>query len=112
MLSPWRTNTSSTAARPWCTDRWDGRIHPTARPGSRDADGLRAAELQHPVQGPDGDGDLGRPARVGARAQRVADHPLVAGDHRFGQSTTVVARRLPAAALGDEPKVTVAPRRL
>jgi SRSO17 transposase len=53
---------------PWCTDRWDRRIDPTARPGSREADGLRASELEHPVQDVDADGDLGRPARIGARA--------------------------------------------
>jgi hypothetical protein len=35
--------------RPWCTDQRDGRTDPEARLASRDADGLRAAELQHPV---------------------------------------------------------------
>src|SRR4051812_40481356 len=64
---------------PWCTDQRDGRTDPHPRPGSRDADGLRAAEFQHPVQDMDADGGLGRPARVGARAERVPDHPLVAG---------------------------------
>ena len=52
--------------RPWCTDQRDGRIEPNALPGSRDADGLRASELQHPIQDVGADGDLGRPARVGA----------------------------------------------
>src|SRR4051794_17240106 len=50
-------------------------------------------------------------ARAGARAQRVADHPLVTGHRRFGQSATIVAGRLlPAhtAALGDAPEVPVA----
>src|SRR4051812_31711358 len=102
------------ALRPWCTDQRGGRTDPDPRPGSRDADGLRAAELQHPVQGTSGDGHLGRPARVGARAQRVADHPLVAGHSCLGQRATVVAGGLlPAQApvLGDGPQVPVAPRR-
>jgi hypothetical protein len=55
-----------TRTPPWCTDRRDGRTAPQPRPGSRDADGLRASELEHPVQDVDADGDLGRPARVGA----------------------------------------------
>src|SRR3954469_13058900 len=92
---------------PWCTDQRDGRIDPTARPGSRDADGRRAAELQHPVQDVDADGGLGRLTAVRARPQRVADHPLVTGHRRLDQGTTVVAGGLlpaQAAALGDEPK--------
>jgi hypothetical protein len=32
-------------AGPCCTDQRDGRIDPHARPGSCDADGLRASEL-------------------------------------------------------------------
>src|SRR3954449_12626157 len=99
---------------PWCTDRWDGRTDPDPRPGSRDADGLRAPELQHPVQDVNADGDLGRLTTVRARAQRVPDHPLVAGHRRLGQSTTIVAGGLPPArapVLGDEPQVPVAPRR-
>src|SRR4051812_16761285 len=89
------------ALRPWCTDQRGGRTDPQPRPGSRDADGLRAPELQHPVQGTSGDGDLGRPARVGARAQRVTDHPLVAGHGCLGQRATVVAGGfLPAHTAG------------
>ena len=51
---------------------------------------------------------------VRARAQRVADHPLVAGHRRLGQSATIVAGRLlpaHAAVLGDGPEVPVALRR-
>src|SRR3954466_5295814 len=58
---------------------------PPASLGSRDADGLRAAELQHPVQGTSGDGDLGRLTAVRTRPQRVPDHPLVAGDRRLAR---------------------------
>src|SRR4051794_13759685 len=99
---------------PWCMDQRGGCTAPGPRPGSRDADGLRAAELEHPVQGTSGDGHPGRPARVGARAERAPDHPLVAGDRRLGQRAAIIAGGcLPAqtAALGDEPKVAVAPGR-
>jgi hypothetical protein len=51
---------------PWCTDQWDGRLDPTSRRGSCDADGLRATELEHAVQGTNGDGDLGGLTTVGA----------------------------------------------
>ena len=74
---------------PWCTDQRGGRTDPSSRPGSRDADGLRAAELQHPVQGLDRDGDLGCLTAVRARPQRVPDHPLVAAD-----AASAKARRL------------------
>ena len=66
--------------RPWCTDQRDGRTDPNPCLASRDADGLRAPELQHPVQDMDADGGLGRPTAVGARAERVPDYPFVAGD--------------------------------
>src|SRR3954468_13598781 len=59
----------SGGTRPWCTDQRGRRTDPQPGPGSRDADGFWAAKLQHPVQGTSGGGDLGRPARVGARAQ-------------------------------------------
>src|SRR3954447_20241461 len=107
-------STFSAWRRPWCTDQRDGRTDPNPCPASRDADGLRAAELQHPVQDMDADGDLGRSAAVRARPERVADHPLVAGDRRLGQRATVVPRGLlPADApvLGDGPEVPVALRR-
>ena len=55
---------------PRCTDRWHGRTDPTARPGSRDADGLRAPRLERAVRDVDADGDLDRSAAVRARAER------------------------------------------
>src|SRR3954452_18276208 len=64
-------------------------LAPIPHSGSRDADGLRAAELEHAVQGMDGHGDLGGLMTVRARAERVANHPLVAGD----RSTSAQARR-------------------
>jgi hypothetical protein len=89
------------------------RMHcPQSRLGSRDADGFRAAELEHPVQDVDGDGHLDRPTVVRARPRRVADHPLVARHSWLGQSTTIVAGGLlppHAALLGDELQVPVAP---
>ena len=66
-------------------------LAPIPHSGSRDADGLRAAELEHPVQGMDGNGDLGGLMTVRARAERVSNHPLVAGDRYFGQSATIVS---------------------
>src|SRR4051794_17813235 len=86
-------------------------LAPIPHSGSRDADGLRAAELEHAVQGMDGHGDLGGLMAVRVRAERVANHPLVAGDRYLGQSATMVAWGfLPAqaTALGDEPKVPIA----
>jgi transposase len=76
---------------PWCTDQRDDALAPIPPSGSRDADGLRAAELEHAVQGMDGHGDLGRLMTVRARAERVSDHPLVAGDRYLGQSATIVS---------------------
>src|SRR4051794_34888923 len=105
--------TTGSVEAPWCTDQRDGRTDPHPRPSSRDADGLRAPELQHPVQDVDADGDLGRLAAVRARPERVADHPLVTGHGRLGQRAAVVPRGfLPAqaAVLGDEPQVPVALR--
>ena len=61
-------------------------LAPIPHSGSRDADGLRAAELEHAVQGMDGHGDLGGLMTVRARAERVSNHPLVAGDRYLGQS--------------------------
>ena len=66
-------------------------LAPIPHSGSRDTDGLRAAELQHPVQGMDGNGDLGGLMTVRARAERVSNHPLVAGDRYLGQSATIVS---------------------
>src|SRR4051794_14812715 len=66
-------------------------LAPILHAGSRDADGLRAAELEHAVQGMDGHGDLGGLMTVRARAERVSNHPLVAGDRYLGQSATIVS---------------------
>ncbi len=48
-----------TAARPWCTDQRAARMDPNRPSGSGDADGLRAPELEHAVQGTNSDGGLG-----------------------------------------------------
>src|SRR4051794_2241132 len=66
-------------------------LAPIPHSGSRDTDGLRAAELEHAVQGMDGNGDLGGLMTVRARAERVSNHPLVAGDRYLGQSATIVS---------------------
>ncbi len=47
-----------------CTGRRCGRIEPYPCPGSRGADVLRASQVQHAVQGVDGDGHLGRLSSV------------------------------------------------
>src|SRR3954463_14741670 len=55
------------------------RAHrPLPRPGSGDADGLRASQLQHAVERVDADVDLGGAAPVGARVQPIPDHAFVA----------------------------------
>src|SRR3954470_11213913 len=51
---------------------------PLPRPGSGDADGLRASQLQHAVERVDADVDLGGAAPVGARVQPIPDHAFVA----------------------------------
>src|SRR3712207_7751242 len=45
---------------PWCTDQACGRTGPYPGPGSGDADGPRASELQHAVEHVDGHVHLGR----------------------------------------------------
>src|SRR3712207_9482138 len=57
---------------------------PQPRPGSSDADIGRASELQHAVEGVDGDVHLGRPTLVRARAQPVADHLFPPPDGGLG----------------------------
>ncbi len=47
-----------------CTSRRCGRIEPYPCPGSRGADVLRASQVQHAVQGVDGDRHLGRLSSV------------------------------------------------
>ena len=49
----------ATALTPCCTDRPCGRTEPYPCPGSRDADVLRASEVEHAVQHAGGDGHLG-----------------------------------------------------
>src|SRR4051812_35473755 len=61
-------------------------LAPIPPSGSRDADGLRAAELEHAVQGMDGHGDLAGLMTVRARAESIADHPLVAGDRYLAKA--------------------------
>src|SRR4051794_15205453 len=77
-----------------CTGRGRGRTGPYPDPGSCDADGLRASQLQHAVERVDADVDLGHAAPVGARVQPVPDHALVPRDGRLGPGAGVVARRL------------------
>ena len=70
-------------------------------------------KLQHAVQRRDGNGHLGRLPPIGPRAQRVADHALVAADIRL-RGTPIVARcprPAHAAARGNQLQVPVALRR-
>ena len=54
------------AGGPWCTDQRAARMDPNSPSGSGDADGLRASELEHAVQGTNSDGGLG--GRTAVRA--------------------------------------------
>ena len=65
-------------AREWrcCRDRRVGRSIPSPILSSCDADGDRASQLQHAVQGMDAD-NLRGATPVLAKAQPVADHLLV-----------------------------------
>src|SRR3954447_13207468 len=63
LASLWRTcyvrcQSATTSYRdgPWCTNQRGGRTDADPRPGSHDADGLWAAEFQHPIQGTNGEG--------------------------------------------------------
>src|SRR3954464_10050506 len=91
------------------------RAHrPLPRPGSGDADGLRASQLQHAVQDLDRHVHLSRPTLIRTRAQPVPDHALEPADGGLGPGARVVARGLlPAhpALLGDEVQVAVPLRR-
>ncbi len=90
--------------RPCCMDQWEGCTHPNPVLGSCDADGLRASQLQHAVEGVDGNVHLGRPTLVRARAQPVADHAFEPAHGGLGPGADVVPGRfLPshAARLGD-----------
>src|SRR5215218_11359385 len=69
-----------------------GRAHsPLPRSGSCDADGLRASQLQHAVEGVDGNLHLGRPTLVRARAQPVADHAFEPAHGGLDPGASVVA---------------------
>src|SRR5689334_2225946 len=57
---------------------------------SRDADGLRASEIEYAVEDLDGDRDLGSLGSVGVEAQRGADHLLEAADLSLHQGAQVV----------------------
>ena len=70
-------------------DQRDGRIGPNSRLGSCDADGVRASEFQHAVQGMNGDVHLGRLTPVRARAQPVTDHALEPADGGLGPARVV-----------------------
>jgi len=63
-----------------------------SRPGleSGGADVMPASKGQHAVQGADGDGYLGRPMAIRARAQTIADHPFVASDCGLDPDALVV----------------------
>jgi hypothetical protein len=57
-------------------------VHPT--------DGVRASQLQHPVQDMNGDADLGRPTLILARAKPVTDDLLVAPDGGLNAAPFVI----------------------
>src|SRR5215212_2080397 len=83
-------NASTISSMPLCcTGRGSGRTGPYPDPGSCDADGLRASQLQHAVERVDADVDLGHAAPVGVRVQPVPDHALVPRDGRLGPGAGV-----------------------
>jgi hypothetical protein len=51
---------------------------------------MGASKFQHAVQGPDGDGYLGRPTAIHTRVQPIADHPFVASDDRLDPGAIIV----------------------
>ncbi len=55
-------------AQQCCTEQTCGRSYPSPARGSGDADGDRACQLQHAVEGMDSHIHLGRPTLVRARA--------------------------------------------
>jgi hypothetical protein len=66
---------------------------------SGDADGLRASNFKHPVEGMNCDVDLGPAPGFRPGAQRVTDHPFEAADSGLYQSpTSVPGLLLPADA--------------
>ena len=72
-----------------------GSRNPQPHLRSSDADGVRASQLQHPVQDMNGDADLGRPPLILARAQPVPNDLLVAPDGGLNAAPFVVAGQLP-----------------
>src|SRR3954465_13743269 len=87
---------------------------PLPRPGSGDADGLRASQLQHAVQHLDRHVHLSRPTLIRTRAQPPRAPALEPAGGGLGSGARVVARGLlPAhpALLGDELQVAVPLRR-
>src|SRR5829696_2291922 len=87
---------------------------PQPRPGSSDADIVRASELQHAVERMNGDVHLGRPTLVRVRAQPVADHLFPPPDGGLGPSAFgVPGPLLPSHApvLSDTLEMAVARRR-
>jgi hypothetical protein len=98
-------------ARLCCTDRLVSALSPPHGFRLGDADGLRASELKHAIEGMNGDGDLGRAAGFSPRAQRMADHSFEAADGGLHQSPTrVPGCLLPtyASMLGDALEVPIA----
>jgi hypothetical protein len=66
---------------------------------SSDADGLRASEIKHPVQGLNCNGDLSSATSVGPRTQRISNHSLGPAYRRLHQGPTrVPGPLLPAHA--------------
>jgi hypothetical protein len=64
-----------------------------------DADGRRASELKHAVQGMNGNGNCGRATPVRPRTQCISDHSFEAADGGLHQSPTrVPGPLLPAHA--------------
>src|SRR3954469_12786384 len=77
-----------------CTDRWVGRSTSQLHPTLCDADGDRAAQVQHVVQDMNRDGNLSDTTLVLTTAQPVADARLVAPDGGLDPAAFGVARHL------------------
>ena len=76
-----------------CRNEEVGRMTAFLGPVSCGADILRAAQVCHAVQHTDGNGHLGRPTPVRARAEPTADDPLEAADVGPHQGPPALARR-------------------
>jgi hypothetical protein len=68
------------------------KTEPTRCLCSSDADGLRASEIEHPVQGLNCNGDLSSTTSVGPRTQRIPDHSFQSADGSLHQSPTRCTR--------------------